>query len=114
MTGPLAPYLHQPTPPRNRPAGVAQRATSVGHRAVTRSTRAVTQSVAAVADVMRSAKRPAVFTQGLMPSRLKRWWWKACDLAWDVVGGIAVLAAVVVLAFLAYMLATAALSAVFG
>ena len=113
MTGPLSPYVH-PTRQTGRAPGVTQRATAAGHRAVTRSTRAVTQSVAAVADVMRSANRPAVFARGLMPSRLRRWWWKACDLAWDLVGAIAVLAAVVVLAFLAYTLIGIVADALFG
>jgi len=106
-------HVH-PTQPTQPSGGAAQRATAVGHRAVTRSTRAVTQSVAAVRDVMRSAKRPAVFAEGLMPSRLKRWWWKACDLAWDAGGAIAFLASMVVLAFLAYMLFATAIDAVFG
>jgi hypothetical protein len=51
------------------------RSTRAVTQSVTRSTRAVTQSVAIVADVMRSAKVQAVFTSGLMPSRLRRWWW---------------------------------------
>lgn len=113
MTGPLAPYLH-PTPPGNRAAGAAQGGTAARHRAVTRSTRAVTQSVATVAEILRSAKRPAVFAQGLMPSRLRRWWWKAGDLAWNVVGAIGVLASILVLAFIAYAVVTFAIDAVFG
>ena len=113
MTGPFARHV-QPTRPTEPSAGAAQRATAAGHRAVTRSTRAVTQSVAAVRDVMRSAKRPAVFAEGLMPSRLRRWWWRACDLAWDVGGAIAFLAAMVVLGFLTYMIVATAVDAVFG
>lgn len=63
---------------------------------------------------MRSAKRPAVFTPGLMPSRLQRWWWKACDLSWDIAGAIAVAATMAVLAFFSYLLVTLAAQALFG
>src|SRR6476619_4444149 len=102
MTGPLARYVR---PPRATERGgtFAQPTTATRHRALTQSTRAVTQSVAAVADILRSAKRPAVFARDLMPSRLRRWWWKAGDLAWNVA-----------LAFLPYVLATIAIDAVFG
>jgi hypothetical protein len=113
MTGPLAPYVHRPRA-TERAAGVAHPATATRHRALTQSTRAVTQSVAAVADILRSAKRPAVFAQGLMPSRLRRWWWKAGDLAWNVVGGIGVLASIVVLVFVTYLLVTIAIDTVLG
>ena len=112
MTGPLARYIHPPRESERAPA-VAHRKTAAGHRALTRSTRAVTQSVAAVADVLRSAKRPAV-AKGLMPSRLRRWWWKAGDLGWNVVGAIGVLAATVVFAFVAYVLVTIAVDSLFG
>ena len=113
MTGPMAPYV-RPVRATERTAAVAQRATVAGQRAVTRSTRAVTQSVAAVVSVMRSAKQPAVFVRGLMPSRLRRWWWKACDAAWDVLGALALVSAVTVVAFLAYVLVTSAVGAMFG
>src|SRR5262245_46572795 len=103
MTGPMGRYVH-PTRANEPPASGTHRNPAAGHRALTRSTRAVTQSVAVVRDVLLSAKRPAVFAQGLMPSRLKRWWWKAGDLAWNVVGAIGVLAVIVVAAFLAYVL----------
>lgn len=112
MTGPLAPYI-RPTRGSERVDGVVRRKTAAGHRAVTQSTRAVTQSVVAVAEIFRSAKRPAVFAEGLMPSRLRRWWWKACDLAWDLVGAIAVFVTMVALAFFAYVLVTMALDAIF-
>lgn len=101
MTGPLANYVRRPRA-TERAVAVASRTTAMGHRAVTQSTRAVTQSVAAVRDVLRSAKRPAVFAEGLMPSRLKRWWWKAGDLAWNVIGLVGVLVSIVVLGFVAY------------
>jgi|RhiMetdeSRZDD1v2_1073273.scaffolds.fasta_scaffold1823052_2 hypothetical protein len=113
MTGPMGRYVH-PTRGTEPAAPVAHRKGAVGHRALTQSTRAVTQSVAVVRDVLRSAKRPAVFAQGLMPSRLKRWWWKAGDLAWNVVGAIGVLAVIVVAAFLAYVLIAIAVDGVFG
>ena len=96
-------YVRQPRA-TERVAAVAQRTTALGHRAVTQSTRAVTQSVAAVADVLRSANRPAVFAEGLLPSRLKQWWWKAGDLAWNVIGAIGVLVSIVVLGFVTYAL----------
>jgi len=64
--------------------------------------------------VMRSAKQPAVFVRGLLPSRLRRWWWKACDAAWDVVGAVTFASAIAVVAFLAYMLVVSAASAMFG
>ena len=112
MTGPLAPYV-DPTRPTERAASGAQRP-AARHRALTQSTRAVTQSVVAVAEILRSAKRPAVLAQGLMPSRLRRWSWKASDLAWNVVGAIGVLASIVVLAFIAYVVVTFAIDAVFG
>jgi hypothetical protein len=113
MTGPMGRYV-QPTR-GTEPAGPgAHRKVAVGHRALTQSTRAVTQSVAVVRDVLRSASRPAVFAQGLMPSRLKRWWWKAGDLAWNAVGAIGVLAVIVVLAFLTYVLVAIAVDGVFG
>lgn len=103
-------------PPRvtQRAAAVAQRTTAIGHRAVTQSTRAVTQSVAVVADVLRSANRPAVFAEGLMPSRLKRWWWKAGDLMWNVVGAIGVLVSIVVLGFVAYAIIAIVVGALRG
>ena len=113
MTGPMARYV-RPTRATERTAAVAHRTTVAGHRALTQSTRAVTQSVAAVADILRSAKRPAVCVEGLMPSRLKRWWWKARDIAWDIAGAIGVLASIVVLAFVAYAVVTMAVGAVFG
>jgi hypothetical protein len=113
MTGPLAPYV-DPTRPTERAAAAAQRPPASRHRALTQSTRAVTQSVVAVAEILRSAKRPAVLAQGLMPSRLRRWSWKASDLAWNVVGAIGVLASIVVLAFIAYVVVTFAIDAVFG
>lgn len=49
-----------------------------------------------------------------MPSRLRRWSWKAGDLAWNVVGAIGLGALVVVLAFLAYVLLAIAVDTVFG
>ena len=104
----------QTTRPNEPPASGAQQNPAGGHRALTRSTRAVTQSVAVVRDVLRSAARPAVFAQGLMPSRLRRWSWKAGDLAWNVVGAIGVGAMIVVLAFLAYVLLAIAVDTVFG
>ena len=113
MTGPLAPYVHSPRS-TERSAPVEHRTTAAPRRALTQSTRAVTQSVVAVADILRSAKRPAVLAKGLMPSRLRRWSWKAGDLAWNVVGAIGVLASIVVLAFIAYVLVTFAIDAVFG
>ena len=125
MTGPMAPYLG-PASGVPKHAPIAEQAATAARRrmvtlstramtqSVTRSTRAVTQSVAVVADVMRSAKFPAVFTSGLMPSRLRRWWWKACDAAWDLLGVTCFLATMVVLAFFAYLLVTAALGALFG
>ena len=94
-------YVRRPRA-TERAVAVAHRTTALGQRAVTQSTRAVTQSVAVVADVLRSANRPAVFAEGLMPSRLKRWWWKAGDMAWNVVGAIGVLVSIVVLGFIAY------------
>jgi hypothetical protein len=102
MTGPMARYV-RPTRAPERTAAVAHRTTVAGHRALTQSTRAVTQSVAVVADILRSAKRPAMCVEGLMPSRLKRWWWKAGDIAWDIAGAIGVLASIVVFAFVAYV-----------
>ena len=125
MTGPMAPYLrpgagatdHGPAARESATAAdrrMVTRSTRAVTQSVTRSTRAVTQSVAVVADVMRSAKFPAVFTSGLMPSRLRRWWWKACDAAWDFLGVTCFLATMVVLAFFAYLLVTGALSALFG
>ena len=113
MTGPLAHYV-RPKRPTERAVAVAHRTTVAGHRALTQSTRAVTQSVAIVADVLRSAKRPAVFAEGLMPSRLRRWWWKSGDLAWNVVGALGVMSAVVVLAFIAYVILAIAIDAVRG
>jgi hypothetical protein len=113
MTGPLARYV-QPPRANERAAAVAQPTTATRRRALTQSTRAVTQSVAAVADILRSAKRPAVFARGLMPSRLRRWWWKAGDLAWNVVGAIGVVVSIVALAFVTYVLVIIALDAVFG
>ena len=113
MTRPLAPY-GKPLRAIERPAGDAQPTTATRHRALTNSTRAVTQSVAVVADILRSAKRPAVFARGLMPSRLRRWWWKAGDLAWNVVGAIGVLVSILALAFVTYVLVTMAVDAVFG
>ena len=96
-------YVRRPRA-TERAVAVAHRTTAMGHRAVTQSTRAVTQSVAAVADVLRSANRPAVFAEGLLPSRLKRWWWKAGDLMWNVIGAVGVLVSIVVLGFVAYAL----------
>jgi hypothetical protein len=113
MTGPLANYVRKPRA-TERAVAVAHRTTAMGHRAVTQSTRAVTQSVAAVADVLRSANRPAVFAEGLLPSRLKRWWWKAGDLAWNVIGMVGVLAAIVVFAFVAYTVIAIAIDALRG
>ena len=113
MTGPMGNYVRQPRP-TERAVAVAQRTTQMGHRAVTQSTRAVTQSVAAVADVLRSANRPAVFAEGLMPSRLKRWWWKTGDLAWNVIGLIGVLVAITVLGFVAYALISIVVDALRG
>jgi hypothetical protein len=113
MTGPLAPYVDPTRPPEPTAPGT-QRAPATRHRALTQSTRAVTQSVVAVAEILRSAKRPAVLAKGLMPSRLRRWSWKAGDLAWNVVGAIGVLASIVVLAFIAYAVVTFAIDAVFG
>ena len=113
MTGPLARYVQRPRATEHA-AAVARPTTATRHRALTQSTRAVTQSVAAVADILRSAKRPAVFARGLMPSRLRRWWWKAGDLAWNVVGAVGVLVSMVALAFVAYLLVTIAIDAVFG
>jgi hypothetical protein len=121
----MAPYLRPEAGPTEHARGAQEGATAAGRRmvtrstravtqSVTRSTRAVTQSVAIVADVMRSAKVQAVFTSGLMPSRLRRWWWKACDAAWDFLGVTCFLATMVVLAFFAYLLVTAGLSALFG
>ena len=49
-----------------------------------------------------------------LPSRLRRWWWKACDAAWDVVGALTFVSAIAVVAFLAYMLVVSAASAMFG
>ena len=106
-------YVH-PTRGNEPPASPTQRNPAAGHRALTRSTRAVTQSVAVVRDVLRSASRPAVFARGLMPSRLRRWSWKAGDLAWNIVGAIGVGAMIVVLAFLAYVLLAIAVDGVFG
>ena len=103
MTGPMGNYVRRPRA-TERAVAVAHRTTALGQRAVTQSTRAVTQSVAVVADVLRSAKRPAVFAEGLMPSRLKRWWWKAGDLMWNVIGAVGVLVSIVVLGFIAYAL----------
>ena len=113
MTGPMGNYVRRPRA-TERAAAVAQRTTAIGQRAVTQSTRAVTQSVAAVADVLRSANRPAVFAEGLMPSRLKRWWWKAGDLAWNVVGLIGVLVSIAVLGFVAYALIAVLVDALKG
>jgi hypothetical protein len=113
MTGPLARYVHD-SRATDRAATVAHGTTAGRHRALTQSTRAVTQSVAAVAEILRSAKRPAVFAEGLMPSRLRRWWWKAGDLAWNVAGAIGVLLSIVALAFLAYVVVVIALDAVIG
>ena len=113
MTGPLSPFVHPPQS-TERAAPVDHGTTVARRRALTQSTRAVTQSVAVVADILRSAKRPAVLAQGLMPSRLRRWSWKAGDLAWNVVGAIGVLASIVVLAFIAYVVVTFAIDAVFG
>jgi hypothetical protein len=98
----------EPTPAVTQPTTVADR------RGLTRSTRAVTQSVAVVAAIMRSAKQPAVFVGGLMPSRLRRWWWKACDTAWDVVGTLTFVSGMAAVAFLAYLLLASAVGAVFG
>ena len=113
MTGPLARYV-QPPQAKERAAVDAQPTTATRHRALTPSTRRVTQSVAVVADILRSANRPAVFARGLMPSRLRRWSWKAGDLAWNVVGAIGVLVAIVALAFVTYVVVTIAVDAVFG
>lgn len=113
MTGPMGNYIRRPRA-TERAVAVAHRTTALGQRAVTQSTRAVTQSVAVVADVLRSAKRPAVFAEGLMPSRLKRWWWKAGDLAWNVVGAVGVLAAMIVFAFVAYALVAIVIDALRG
>lgn len=113
MTGPLAPYI-RPNRGPERTDGIVRRKTAAGHRAVTQSTRAVTQSVVAVAEILRSAKRPAIFAEGLMPSRLRRWWWKAGDLAWNVVGAIGVVVSIVALAFVTYVLVTIAIDALFG
>ena len=103
MTGPMGNYVRRPRA-TERAVAVAHRTTALGQRAVTQSTRAVTQSVAVVADVLRSANRPAVFAEGLMPSRLKRWWWKAGDWMWNVIGMVGVLVSIVVLGFIAYAL----------
>src|SRR5574338_346531 len=113
MTGPMGNYIRRPRA-TERAVAVAHRTTALGQRAVTQSTRAVTQSVAVVADVLRSANRPAVFAEGLMPSRLKRWWWKAGDLAWNVVGAVGVLAAMIVFAFVAYALVAIVIDALRG
>ena len=113
MTGPLARYA-QESRSTERAGTVAYGTTAGRHRALTKSTRAVTQSVAAVAEILRSANRPAVFARGLMPSRLRRWWWKAGDLAWNVAGAIGVLVSIVVLAFLGYVVVMMALDAVLG
>jgi hypothetical protein len=48
-----------------------------------------------------------------MPSRLRRWWWKAGDMAWNVVGAVGVLAAIVVGAFIAYVLGSITIDALF-
>ena len=114
MTGPMARYI-RPTRAPERAAAVTHRTTvAAGHRALTQSTRAVTQSVAVVAEILRSAKRPAVFVEGLMPSRLKRLWWRAGDIAWDIVGAIGILATIVVIGFVAYVVVSIAVGAVFG
>jgi hypothetical protein len=113
MTGPMARYV-QPVQAREPAADITQRPIVAGQRGLTRSARAVTQSVAVVAAVMRSAKQPAVFVRGLMPSRLRRWWWKACDTAWDVVGALTLVSGVAVVAFLAYMLVASAFGGIFG
>ena len=113
MTGPMGNYVRQPRV-TERAVAVAHRTTAMGHRAVTQSTRAVTQSVAVVRDVLRSANRPAVFAEGLLPSRLKRWWWKAGDLAWNAIGAVGVLAAIVVFAFVAYAIVAVAIDALRG
>ena len=113
MTGPMAPYV-QPRRATERATAGAQPTTATRQRALTQSTRAVTQSVAAVTDILRSAKRSAVFARGLMPSRLQRWWWKAGDLAWNVVGAIGVLVSIVALAFVTYVVVTITLDAVIG
>jgi len=113
MTGPLARHVHE-SRGTNRAATVAPGTTAGRHRALTQSTRAVTQSVAVVAEILRSAKRPAVLARDLMPSRLRRWSWKAGDLAWNVTGAIAVLVSIVVFAFVCYVVVTLALDAVLG
>jgi hypothetical protein len=113
MTRPLAPFANRLRAMERR-GGAAPPTTATRHRALTKSTRAVTQSVATVAEILRSAKRPAVFARGLMPSRLRRWWWKAGDLAWNVVGAIGVLVSILALAFVTYVLVTMAVDAVFG
>jgi len=59
-------------------------------------------------------KQPAVFLRGLLPSRLRRWRWKACDAAGDVVRALTFVSAIAVVAFLAYMLVVSAASAMFG
>ena len=110
MTGPLSPYA-RPTRGTQRVADVPPAKTALGRRALTQSTRAVTQSVGVVADILRSAKHPAIVAKGLMPSRLQRWSWKAGDLAWNVVGAIGVLTSIVGLAFFAYVLVSMALGA---
>jgi len=113
MTGPMARYVNSEQV--TEPAAAVTRWTPVARqRGLTRSTRAVTQSIAVVAAVMRSAKQPAVFVRGLLPSRLRRWWWKACDAAWDLVAALTFVSAIAVVAFLAYMLVVSAASAMFG
>ena len=55
-----------------------------------------------------------LLAEGLLPGRLKRWWWKAGDLAWNVVGAVGVLAAMVVFAFVAYALVAIVIDALRG
>jgi len=113
MTGPMARYV-KPVEATDPAADITQRPIVAGQHGLTRSARAVTQSVAVVAAVMRSAKQPAVFVRGLMPSRMRRWWWKASDAAWNVVSTLAFVSGVTVVAFLAYLLVASAVGGIFG